>query len=230
MREQFSRQNFPIISVDTKKRELVGNFKNSGRRWESSPTFVNDHDFPSWATGYAIPYSIYDILYNRGSVFVGTSHDTAAFAVSSIRSWWCRDGRIRYPYASQLLILADAGGSNRPGNLWKDHLQRFLCDRFHLSVTVCHFPTGASKWNPTEHRLLSEISKNWSGQPLTDYDTILNLIRSTTTRSGLKVKAYLDTRSYSTGLKPLPHHIDQLNLTSHDTLPRWNYTLASNTM
>ena len=185
-RQEFARSGYPVISVDTKKKELVGQFKNHGRVWSRDPILVQDHDFRSQAIGMAIPYGIYDLHANRGMVVVGTSHDTPAFAVEAICQWWRREGRHRYPKAPELLILADSGGSNGAHcRAWKLALQERLVDTFHLGVTVCHYPTGASKWNPIEHRLFSEISKHWGGQPLTDYETIVRLIRGTRTQTGL---------------------------------------------
>jgi Rhodopirellula transposase DDE domain len=176
-RQAFARQGLPIISVDTKKKEMVGPFKNAGQVWSREAIAVNDHDFRSQAKGMAIPRGLYDVLANRGSVLIGTSHDTSEFAVDAIVDWWRREGRRRYGQSSELLILADSGGSNAARcRLWKCALQEKLVDRFGLSVTVCHYPTGASKWNPIEHRLFSEISKHWAGQPLVDYPTIVRLI------------------------------------------------------
>ena len=227
LRTRFQRQGLPIISVDSKKREMIGNFKNAGAKWSSSPEQVNDHDFPSLASGKGIPYGIYDPQANRGVVFVGVSHDTSTFAVSSIRSWWCWEGRHHYAHANKLLILADAGGSNSVTNgVWKEQLQSRLCDRLGLSVTVCHYPTSTSKWNPIEHRLFSQISKNWAGEPLRTYETMLNYIRTTTTKTGLRVKAYLDRRDYPKGLKVSEDCLAALRITHLDPLPRWNYTLA----
>ena len=195
-RQQFSRQGLPIISVDSKKKELVGPFKNGGRIWSQEALPVNDHDFPSLAKGIALPRGLYDLGANRGSVFIGTSHDTPEFAVDAIVEWWRRQGRRRYDQASELLILADSGGSNGARcRLWKCALQEKLVDRFQLGVTVCHYPTGASKWNPIEHRLFSEISKHWAGQPLTDYPTIVRLIGETKTQTGLRVHCALSTRT-----------------------------------
>lgn len=226
LRSRFQRRQMPIISVDTKKRELVGNFKNSGTRWGRLPTLVNDHDFRSDSIGVAIPYGVYDVVANRGSISVGVSHDTPRFAVRSIARWWSRQGTPRYPGANRLLILADTGGSNGYRSLvWKTELQRQLCDRFELTVTVAHYPTGASKWNPIEHRLFSEISKNWAGEPLDSYEKILKFIRTTTTNTGLRVTAFLDTTNYKTGRKPNPHEVKRLGLRPHDTLPKWNYTI-----
>jgi hypothetical protein len=227
LRRRFERQGFPIISVDTKKRELVGNFKNNGAKWGRSSVRVNDHDFRSDAIGVAIPYGIYDLLANRGSVFVGVSHDTAAFAAHSIAGWWKHEGSAHHHRARQLLILADTGGSNScRTRAWKTELQAQLCNGFGLTVTVAHYPTGASKWNPIEHRLFSEISKNWAAEPLDSYPKILNFIRHTGTRTGLVVSAYLDRKKYPTGASPTPHQIRQLSIKRNPTLPAWNYTIA----
>lgn len=227
MRQRFELHGNPVISVDTKKSELIGNFKNAGAKWSSSAEEVNDHDFLSLASGKGIPYGVYDPQANRGSVFVGVSHDTSAFAVNSIRSWWCWEGRYCYPKAKNLLILADAGGSNGvTRGLWKEQLQSRICDRFSLSITVCHYPTSTSKWNPIEHRLFSQISRNWAGEPLRTYETVLNFIRTTKTKTGLRVKAYLDRNDYPTGLKLSPESSSALRITHLDPLPRWNYTLA----
>jgi len=226
LRGRFEGQGLPIISVDTKKRELVGNFKNNGTKWDRSPVRVNDHDFRSAALGVAIPYGIYDVMANRGSVFVGISHDTAAFAVHSITGWWQREGATRYG-RRQLLILADTGGSNScRTHAWKTELQTQLCNPFGLTVTVAHYPTGASKWNPIEHRLFSEISKNWAAEPLDSYSKILNFIRNTTTRTGLVVSAWLDRRQYPTGTSADPDQVRRLRIQPHQTLPAWNYTIA----
>lgn len=228
-RRRFAKEHAPIISVDTKKRELVGRFKNSGQVWSRQAVEVQDHDFPSLGQGVAIPYGVYDVQANRGFVAVGTSRNTPTFAAGSIGQWWQREGRHRYPQATRLLILADNGGSNGANtNLWKHALQEKLADRFGLFVTVCHYPTGASKWNPIEHRLFSEISKHWAGQPLVDYPTILRLIRETRTTTGLTVSSTLDTRTYPTGIKLTPEQIAQLSLSRHNVLPIWNYTLLPN--
>lgn len=228
-RRRFSAEQAPIISVDTKKRELVGYFKNPGQLWSREPIEVHDHDFPSLGEGVAIPYGVYDVRANRGCVMVGTSRNTPAFAVASISHWWRRDGRHRYPKASRLLILADNGGSNGAGTyLWKHALQQSLADPFGLFVTVCHYPTGASKWNPIEHRLFAEISKQWAGQPLANYPTVLRLIRKTRTRTGLTVNCSLDTRQYPTGIKLTSEQMSQISLYRHPVLPNWNYTLLPN--
>jgi len=225
-REEFTRIGYPIISVDTKKKELVGQFKNSGRVWSREPIVVQDHDFRSQAKGMAIPYGIYDLHANRGRVVVGTSHDTPAFAVDAICQWWCQEGRHRYPKAPELLILADSGGSNGARcRAWKLALQEKLVDRYQLGITVCHYPTGASKWNPIEHRLFSEISKHWSGQPLTDYETILRLIRGTSTQTGLVVNSRLNTKHYPTDVQISAEQMNKLDLLKSPVLPEWNYTL-----
>ena len=229
LRQRFQRRGLPIISVDTKKRELVGNFKNPGARWDLSPRLVNDHDFRSDSTGVAIPYGIYDLLANRGAVMVGVSHDTSAFAAHAIAHWWRQEGAVRYPRSRQLLILSDTGGSNGARRrTWKTELQSQLADSLGLTLTVAHYPTGASKWNPIEHRLFSEISKNWAGEPLDTYQKILNFIRSTRTNTGLSVTAQLDRRNYPTGAKPTPEQLQSLRLKPHQVLPKWNYTISPN--
>jgi hypothetical protein len=225
-RQEFTRQGLPIISVDTKKKEMVGAFKNAGQVWSREPIPVNDHDFRSLAKGMAIPRGLYDLQANRGSVLIGTSHDTSDFAVDAIVDWWRREGRKRYGQSAELLILADSGGSNGArSRLWKCALQEKFADRFGLAVTVCHYPTGASKWNPIEHRLLSEISKHWAGQPLTDYPTILRLIGETKTQTGLRVHSALSTKDYPTKIKISKEQMNQLELLAHPILPLWNYTL-----
>ncbi len=206
LRQRFQRRGLPIISVDTKKRELVGNFNNSGSRWDLAPRLVNDHDFRSDSTGVAIPYGIYDLLANRGTVMVGVSHDTSAFAAHAIAHWWCQEGAIRYPRSRQLLILSDTGGSNGARRrAWKTELQSQLADSLGLTLTVAHYPTGASKWNPIEHRLFSEISKNWAGEPLDSYQKILNFIRSTRTQTGLSVTAHSTVATIPPGLNQHPN-------------------------
>lgn len=225
-RRRFVRRAQPIISVDTKKKELVGNFKNAGRVWSLKPTAVKDHDFRSEAKGMANPYGIFDLLANQGSVFVGTSHDTPEFAAGNVARWWRDSGRRNYSDASQLLILADSGGSNGARvRAWKYALQEQVADCFGLEVTVCHYPTGASKWNPIEHRLFSEISKHWAGQPLDSYDTIVRLIRETQTQTGLQVKSRLITKHFETGRKISTEQMSQICLVKHKVLPQWNYTL-----
>ncbi len=225
-RKKFAQRALPIISVDTKKKELVGPFKNAGRVWSQQAIPVNDHDFRSQAKGLAIPRGLYDPQANRGSVMVGTSHDTPEFAVEAIVHWWRGEGRRRYEHAPQLLILADSGGSNGARcRLWKYALQEKLVDPYQLAVTVCHYPTGASKWNPVEHRLFSEISKHWAGQPLVDYPTLVRLIGQTRTQTGLTVQCHLATKHYATGRKVTNEQMHKLNLQKHAVIPEWNYTL-----
>ena len=225
-RRCFVQQHAPIISVDTKKRELVGPFKNAGRAWGREAVAVQDHDFPSLAKGVAIPYGIYDCQANRGAVVVGTSRNTSDFAVDAICQWWRRQGCRRYRGTARVLILADSGGSNGAHcHQWKHALQEKLADPYGLSVTVCHYPTGASKWNPIEHRLFSEISKQWAGRPLTDYPTVLRLIRATTTTTGLKVTATLNPKHYPNGITIAAPRMRELSLYKHSVLPNWNYTL-----
>ena len=226
-RECFARQHCPVVSIGTKKKELVGNFKNGGAVWTRKPTLVRDHDFRSEGDGMAVPYGIYDVQANLGSLFIGTSHDTAEFAVDNLSKWWVYDGRRRYPEATKLLILADGGGSNGTRiRAWKLNLQERLCDRHGLTVTVCHYPTGASKWNPIEHRLFSEVSKNWAGRPLDSYQTILRYAQSTTTSTGLRVKAYLVQKVYHKGVTVSDDAMAELRLHRHDCQPERNYTLS----
>ena len=226
LRDRFRRRHLPIVSVDSKKRELVGHFKNPGRRWECAPRRVYDHDFRTDSIGVAIPYGIYDVHENRGALVVGVSHDTPAFAAHAIAHWWQQEGSRRYSGSRQLLILADTGGSNSArSHAWKTELQSQLANSFALAVTVAHFPSGASKWNPIEHRLFSEVSRNWAAEPLDSYQKILNSARTTKTQTGLTVTAYLDRRFYPCGVKPSPDQIASLRLQRHETLPEWNYTI-----
>ena len=225
----FERESFPIISVDAKKKEMLRNFKNNGRVWGYSPIYVNDHDFRRDAVGMAIPYGVYDVRSNQGHVFIGTSHDTSDFATQALAEWWKQEGRSLYPNAKRLLILADAGGSNAPRTrAWKRGIHTKLASPFGLKVTVCHYPPGASKWNPIEHRLFSEVSKNWAGQPLDSYETMLNYIRATTTKTGLLVKASLINGEYPTGVKISDSQMKQVKLRNHKILPIWNYTISPN--
>jgi len=217
----------PVISVDTKKKELIGEFGNSGRTWrpQGEPVKVNVHDFPSLGRGKAVPYGAYDIAQNRAVVNVGVSHDTAEFAVESIRRWWRLDGRRLYRDACRLLICADSGGSN--GNrlrAWKLGLQD-LADEIAMPITVCHYPPGTSKWNKIEHRLFSFISLNWRGQPLVNFETVVNLIGATKTRTGLHVKALLDTGTYPKGVKVDDDEMNNIRLRRHKLHPKWNYTI-----
>jgi hypothetical protein len=217
----------PVISVDTKKKELVGEFKNGGREWEpvGEPTQVDVHDFPDPELGKAIPYGVYDLGANTGWVSVGTDHDTATFAVATIARWWDQVGRAAYPQASRLLISADAGGSNGYRvRAWKSELAA-LAAATGLEITVCHLPPGTSKWNKIEHRLFSAIAMNWRGRPLTSHEVIVQTIAATTTRTGLKVRAELDTNSYPKGVKVTDRQMKALPITRHDFHGDWNYTL-----
>jgi DDE family transposase len=223
----FRRAGDPVISVDTKKKELVGAFKNAGRRWlpQGKADRVLVHDFPHLGEGKAIPYGAYDIARDRAVVNVGITHDTAEFAAESIRRWWRLDGKRHYRSASRLLICADSGGSNGTRTrAWKLHLQA-LSDETGMTITVCHYPPGTSKWNKIEHRLFSFISLNWKGKPLINFETVVNLIGGTRTSAGLKVKAVLDTNQYETGVEVSKEDIDQLHLKRHTLHPDWNYTL-----
>jgi DDE family transposase len=225
-RHAFAAAGLPIISVDTKKKELIGNFKNAGQAWGQEAEAVNVHDFLNDAAGRAVPYGIYDLTHNRGTVYVGSSADTPQFAVDVIAGWWESTGRLAFPQADQLLILADAGGSNgcRP-RLWKQQLQEQLSDRFGLTVTVCHYPTGCSKWNPIEHRLFSHISLNWAGKPLRTWEIMLAYLRGTSTSTGLEVQAFLWESVYATGQSVSDTDMQTLNLERHAVCPNWNYTI-----
>lgn len=217
----------PVISVDTKKKELLGNYENAGRQWRpvQTPERVQVHDFPSPAVPRAYPYGIYDLAHNTGFVNVGTDHDTGAFAVASIRGWWRAEGRHLYPGARTLLITADGGGSNGYRlREWKVSLQAFA-DAAHLTMRVCHFPPGTSKWNKVEHRLFSFISSTWRGEPLRDYETIVRLIANTTTAKGLTVTCRLDRRRYAAGHRVSDEQMARLNLTPHAFHGEWNYSI-----
>ncbi len=223
----FQKRRMPTISVDTKKKELVGDFANSGREWhpEGQPEEVRVHDFKDKELGKAIPYGVYDMHYNEGWVSVGIDHDTARFAAESIRHWWEEMGAKRFPRARQLLITADGGGSNsHRSRLWKIALQE-LADEIDLKLSVCHFPPGTSKWNKIEHRLFSFITKNWRGKPLASRQAIVELISSTTTRKGLTVRAALDTHTYETGIKVSDDELAQVKLKRHDFHGDWNYSI-----
>jgi hypothetical protein len=220
-------QGSPVISVDTKKKELVGNYENGGQQWlpAKKPVKVQGHDFPQPDVPRAYPYGVYDIERNMGFVNVGTDHDTGAFAVASIRGWWRHEGRRLYPEAKAVLITADGGGSNGSRlRLWKLELQK-LADETGLSITVCHFPPGTSKWNKIEHRLFSFISSNWRGEPLRDYETIVRLISRTATAQGLKVTCRLDRRKYPTGRKVTDAEMKRVNLKRNKFHGDWNYTI-----
>ena len=226
VRKQLAKAG-PVISVDTKKKELIGNYRNGGLEWrkEKQPRKVQGHDFPGPDVPRAYPYGIYDIGKNAGFVNVGTDHDTSAFAVASIRGWWRQEGRRLYPAAQTLLITADGGGSNGSRlRLWKLELQR-LANETSLSISVCHFPPGTSKWNKIEHRLFSFISSNWRGQPLQDYETVVKLIARTTTAKGLKVTCRLDRRKYPIGRKVTDEEMQQVHLARARFHGEWNYTI-----
>lgn len=223
----FQRRSQPVISVDTKKKELVGEFKNPGEEWQlkGQPEKVNVHDFPDKKLGKAIPYGVYDLVCNEGWVSVGIDHDTAEFACASIQRWWNEMGSTRFPKATELLITADGGGSNSSRNrLWKKSLQ-CLADELDLTLNVCHFPPGTSKWNKIEHRLFCFITKNWRGRPLTSYEVIVNLIASTTTKAGLTVRAALDPRRYKTGVEVSADELARLQISPAKFHGDWNYSI-----
>ncbi len=226
-RQQFSAAGDPIISVDTKKKELIGLFKNQGRVWCRESKKVKDHDFRSEALGIAAPYGIYDVGLNTGVIVVGKSADTPEFAVNSIATWWLHHGSHQYPHSQRLLVLADSGGSNgaRP-RAFKKFLQERIADEYGLEVTVCHYPTGASKWNPIEHRMFSEISKNWAGHPLESFEILLSFVRNTRTKTGLRIDAYFDEREYEKGIKVSDKEFKGLKITKSDELSNWNYTIT----
>lgn len=223
----FIEDGEPVISVDTKKKEMIGKFKNNGETWrkKGDPIKVEDHDFMSRSEGKAIPYGTYDIGRNEGFVNIGISADTADFAVNSILRWWQEFGDRNYPKARRILICADGGGSNGSRNrLWKLNLQRFS-DKTGLEVNVAHYPPGTSKWNKIEHRMFSYISSHWRGQPLESYESVIQLIGTTKTKSGLKIKAKLDKRKYKKGKKVTNDELSALNLVNSRILPKWNYCL-----
>jgi len=225
--KKFISSKNPVISVDTKKKELVGNYKNIGKELckKGCPEEVNGHDFPDPLVPKAVPYGVYDIADNTGWVNVGISADTAEFAVASIKYWWKKSGKKRYPKTDKILICADAGGSNSyRSRLWKKELQLF-CDAEKIKISVCHFPPGTSKWNKIEHRLFSFISINWRGKPLVTYQTIINLITSTKTKTGLTVKARLDKKSYKKGIKVSNAEMKELNIYKNKFHGEWNYTI-----
>jgi hypothetical protein len=216
----------PVISVDTKKKELIGNFKNSGQAWCRRAEEVNAHDFRHDAVGRAVPYGIYDLTHNEGYMVVGTSADTSEFAVDAICLWWEDEDRPLFSDESKLLILSDAGGSDGCRfRLWKKQLQEQLADRLGIEVMVCHYPTGASKWNPIEHRLFSYVSLNWAGKPLRSFEIMLAYIRGTTTEAGLEVNAFLLDRAYKTGIKVSAREMKSLNLHRRSVCPNWNYVI-----
>jgi Rhodopirellula transposase DDE domain len=222
------KQRQPVISVDTKKKELIGNFKNAGQEWqpEGKPEETQMHDFPDPKLGKAIPYGVYDVTSNEGWVSVGIDHDTAYFATASIRRWWEEMGVQRFPRASELMITADGGGSNSSrSRLWKVALQK-LANELELTLRVCHFPPATSKWNKIEHRLFCYITKNWRGRPLTSYETVVNLIAATTTTKGIVVRAFLDAAEYEIGIKVSDEQLAKVKWTPAKFHGNWNYTIA----
>jgi hypothetical protein len=226
--QRVQKRGQPVVSIDTKKKELVGDFKNPGQEWrpEGDPQPTRVHDFKDKDLGKAIPHGVYDMTHNQGWVSVGINHDTAEFAANSIRQWWEKMGQRRFPRASELMITADGGGSNNyRSRLWKVALQK-LADQLDFKLKVCHFPPGTSKWNKIEHRLFSYITSNWRGQPLVSLATIVNLIASTTTTTGLLVQAALDTNMYETGIKISDEQMAKLRLTPCEFHGEWNYTIA----
>lgn len=226
----FTLSGLPIISVDAKKKELIGDFKNAGQCWSRKATAVNVHDFPQDAQGRAVPYGIYLPNRKEGFVYMGNSADTSEFAVDCIKRWWIEDGSSLYPGATELLILADSGGSNSCRyHLWKDQLQQKLSNELSLRVTVCHYPTSCSKWNPIEHRLFGPISINWAAEPLQTFAKMLGLIRDTTNRAGLIIKAFMMEGVYQKGMKVSDEAKAALNIVRHVVCPQWNYTIAPNT-
>jgi len=229
--KRFLKQGEPVISVDSKKKERVGNFRNSGQKWrkKGQAPKVNVHDFPSLAEGTAIPYGAYDVHRNEGMVNVGMTHDTAEFAVESIRRWWRQCGVRHYPAARRLFVCADSGGSNAARNrAWKYYLQKFS-DEAKLEIVVGHYPPGTSKWNKIEHRMFSFISMNWKGEPLVSFETVVRMISATTTKQGLRVKAVLDKSRYETGVKISKEQMNQLNIKPHRQNPEWNYSFIPRT-
>lgn len=222
----FWEAGHPVISIDMKKKELIGDFKNPGRAWCQEAERVNVHDFRGDAIGLAAPYGIYDLLNNLGYVYVGTSADTAELAVDAVVWWWHNEDRPHFPNEGKLLILCDAGGSNGYRlRLWKQQLQEHLADRLGIEIMICHYPIGASKWNPIEHRLFSYISVNWAGKPLRTFEMLLGYIRNTTTQTGLRVKATLSRKVYQKAIKVSDKEMATLNLTRRKVCPQWNYII-----
>ena len=225
--KEFQMNQLPVISVDAKKKELVGNYKNNGKEWTKKylSQKVNAYDFLSEAEGLAIPYGVYDLTNNVGWVSVGIDHDTAEFAVASIENWWYKMGKEKYKNSDKLLITADGGGSNgRRNKLWKKQLQDFA-DKINMEIHMCHFPPGTSKWNKIEHRLFSNISKNWRGKPLVSYEVIVNLIASTVTTKGLKIQCELDKNKYKTGIKVTDEEMKYIEIDQDEFHGEWNYII-----
>jgi hypothetical protein len=224
-RRRFQRQGNPAVSIDCKKKELIGLFKNPGRTWRRVAVAVWDHDYASLAAGRGVPFGVYDAQRRTGFVVVGTSHETAAFVGNALSAWWHAHGRWCYPQATRWFVEADCGGGNNPRVwAWKWALQE-VADRWGVAITVAHYPPGASKWNPIEHRLFGPISQNWQGEPLKDYDTMLHFIRSTTTETGLRCRAVLDTRAYPTKIKITAEQKQIIRIKKGKVLPQWNYTI-----
>lgn len=227
MKKRFTDLGQPILSSDSKKKELIGNFKNAGKIWSKIVEWVYAHDFRSMAEGIANPYGMFDPILNHGTVVVGTSYDTAEFAVESIEKWIISFGWKNYPKMKELLFFCDSGGSNSyRTRLWKLCLYNKIARKYGISVSVCHYPPGASKWNPVEHRLFSFISLNWAGIPLRSYDIMLKYIRNTTTKKGLKVDAFLNRKKYKKGIKINDSEMNAINLKRYQFLPEWNYTIS----
>jgi hypothetical protein len=225
-KQLFVRMGWPVISIDGKKKELIGDYKNAGQTWCRQAEAVQDHDFEFEALGKAIPYGIYDLNHNRGYVYVGTSRATAQFVVDMLARWWQEVGRLAFPGAPCLLILCDGGGANGwRSRQWKVQLQDQIADRLGLTVLVCHYPTGASKWNPIEHRLFGPISLNWAGKPLRSFETLLAYVRGTTTQTGLQVEAELVDQLYQRGTPVADAIMSTLQLLHHPVCPHWNYTI-----
>lgn len=237
LREKFSRVGSPILSCDTKKKELIGNFKNSGTRYRKESDLVNDHDFVTYAIGKAIPYGLYDPVRNEGFIYVGqalydrkakrfTSSDTPEFAAECIARWWKDYGSQRYPKSAQILVLVDAGGSNAyRSHMWKLKLHEHVAQSLGLTVTVCHYPPGKSKWNPIEHRLFSEVSKTWQATPLKSFETVIKYIRRTSTTTRLRVMARLVRKRYPKGISMPKGQLDEVPIKLHDVASAWNYTI-----
>jgi hypothetical protein len=228
--EAFQQRGQPVVSVDTKKKELIGDFKNGGREWhpKGEPEPVRVYDFIDKALGKVNPYGVYDPTANVGWVSVGVDHDTAEFAVATLRRWWEKMGRVRYPHATELLVTADGGGSNGSRvRLWKVTLQH-LANQTGLRISVCHFPPGTSKWNKIEHRMFSHISMNWRGKPLYSHEVVVNLIAGTTTRTGLKIEAELDANAYPKGIQVTDEELNQVQIQRAEFHGEWNYTILPN--
>ncbi len=228
-RKRFEDAGYPILSMDMKKKELIGNFRNEGRAWSREPEDVNQHDFRSHASAITSPYGFYEPVQNRGTIIIGLSADTPEFAVDCLDTWICKLGWTAYPRMKEILLLCDSGGSNgyRP-RFWKYGLYHTIARGHGITVTVCHYPPGASKWNPVEHRLFSFISMEWAGHPLRSLDTMIKYIQGTTTKTGLKVTALLNERKYAKGKKVPDHLFKEIPILNHSELPAWNYTIGPN--